>query len=243
MNDLIPIKETNGKQAVSARDLYQFLGYNPSQWKRWYESNILNEAFFEENVDYEALDIMSNGNPTKDFALTIEMAKELSMLARTDKGKQARQYFIECEKKLRQIFQIPQTYSEALKLAASQAEKIEHQSQQLRLQQPKVLFADAVTASNASILVGELAKILKQNGIEIGQNRLFEWLRNNSYLIRRQGTDYNMPTQKSMELELFQIKETPIVHGDGHVTVSKTVKVTGRGQEYFINKFLSKKAA
>ena len=103
---------------------------------------------------------------------------------------------------------------------------------------PKVLFADAVAVSGSTVLVGELAKILKQNGVEIGQNRLFGWLRRNGYLIRRQGTDYNMPTQYAMELGLFEIKETAVTHSDGHVTVSKTPKVTGRGQQYFISKFL-----
>lgn len=103
---------------------------------------------------------------------------------------------------------------------------------------PKVLFADAVSTAKTSILIGELAKLLKQNGVEIGQNRLFEWLRNNGYLIRRFGTDYNMPTQRSMEMGLFEIKETSIAHADGHTTVNKTPKVTGRGQAYFVNKFL-----
>lgn len=103
---------------------------------------------------------------------------------------------------------------------------------------PKVVFADAVTTSKSSILVGELAKLLRQNGVEMGQNRLFDWLRNNGYLIKRKGTDYNMPTQYSMELVLFEIKETSITRGDGHTTISKTSKVTGRGQVYFINKFL-----
>lgn len=104
-------------------------------------------------------------------------------------------------------------------------------------QKPKVIFADAVSVSHTSILVGELAKILKQNGIEVGQNRLFERLRDEGYLISRRGTDYNMPTQKSMELGLFEIKETSITHSDGHTSVSKTPKVTGKGQIYFINKY------
>lgn len=101
---------------------------------------------------------------------------------------------------------------------------------------PKVLFANSVETSKTSILVGELAKIMKQNGHEIGQNRLFEWLRNNNYLISRKGTDYNMPTQKSMNLGLFEIKETSITHADGHITVNKTPKITGKGQIYFMNK-------
>lgn len=110
--------------------------------------------------------------------------------------------------------------------------------QQAEADRPKVLFADAVSASHTSILVGELAKLLRQNGVDIGQNRLFSWLRDNGYLIRRSGTDYNMPTQRAMEMGLFSIKETAITRSDGSVTVSKTVKVTGRGQTYFVDKFL-----
>lgn len=105
--------------------------------------------------------------------------------------------------------------------------------------QPKALFADAVSASHTTILVGELAKLLKQNGIDIGQNRLFAWMRANGYLIHRKGTDWNMPTQRSMQQGLFKVKETSIAHSNGSVTVSKTVKVTGKGQQYFINKFLN----
>lgn len=109
---------------------------------------------------------------------------------------------------------------------------------QIEADRPKVLFADAVSASKASILVGDMAKFLKQNGYEIGQNRLFALLREKGYLISRKGTSYNMPTQKSMELGLFEIKETAIPHSDGHVTINKTPKVTGKGQVYFTKKFL-----
>ncbi len=106
--------------------------------------------------------------------------------------------------------------------------------------EPKVVFADAVSVSDGTILIGELAKILKGNGIEIGQNRLFEKLRRDGYLIKRKGMDYNAPTQKAMELGLFKVKETAITHSDGHVTISKTTKVTGKGQQYFISLFLGK---
>ena len=106
--------------------------------------------------------------------------------------------------------------------------------------EPKVVFADAVSVSSGTILIGELAKILKGNGIEIGQNRLFEKLRQDGYLIKRQGTDYNAPTQRAMELGLFKVKETAITHSDGHVTISKTTKVTGKGQQYFINLLLGR---
>lgn len=108
---------------------------------------------------------------------------------------------------------------------------------------PKEIFADAVSASDQTILIGDLAKLIKQNGHDIGQKRMFEWLRNNGYLIKRQGADYNSPTQRAMELGLFRIKETAVTHSDGHVTVSKTVKVTGKGQAYFVNKLLGAKGA
>ena len=111
------------------------------------------------------------------------------------------------------------------------AEKVEQDK-------PKVLFADAVATAHTSILVGELAKLLKQNGVDIGQNRLFRWLREQGYLIRRNGADFNMPTQKAMELGLFEIKETAITHADGHTSVNKTPKVTGKGQQYFVKRFL-----
>lgn len=104
---------------------------------------------------------------------------------------------------------------------------------------PKVLFADSVSASKTSVLIFDLAKLLRQNGVNIGGNRLFAWMRENGYLVRRKGMDYNMPTQKSMEMGLFEVKETVITHSDGHVTTNKTPKVTGKGQVYFINKFLA----
>lgn len=111
---------------------------------------------------------------------------------------------------------------------------------QIEEMKPKVVFADAVATSHTSILVGELAKILKQNGIDMGQKRLFAWLREKGYLIKRQGTDYNMPTQKAMELGLFEIKEGSYVNGSGVNITTKTPKITGKGQQYFINKFLAK---
>ncbi len=129
---------------------------------------------------------------------------------------------------------------------AAQLEEKEKQNLQLtaKIEQdkPKVLFADAVSTAHTTILIGELAKLLKQNGIDIGEKRLFEWLRNHGYLINRKGTDYNAPTQRSMEKELFTVKETVITHPDGHISISKTTKVTGKGQQYFINKFLNKSA-
>lgn len=116
--------------------------------------------------------------------------------------------------------------------------RIRQLSQQTEEMRPKALFADSVAASDTTILIGELAKILKQNGVDMGQKRLFEWMRDNGYLIKRKGTDYNMPTQKAMELGLFQIKETVVAHSSGYTSINKTPKVTGKGQLFFINKFL-----
>ena len=135
-------------------------------------------------------------------------------------------------------YALPKDYPSALRALADAEERrmaLEAENEQNK---PKVLFANAVCASKTSILVGELAKLLKQNGVEIGQNRLFEWMRKNGYLIQRNGTDYNMPTQKAMELGLFEIKETVISHSDGHTSINKTPKVTGKGQQYFVQKFL-----
>lgn len=134
---------------------------------------------------------------------------------------------------------IPRTLPDALNAYAREIEAHQKTQALLEAQRPKVLFADSVAASHTSILVGELAKILHQNGIkDMGQNRLFTWMRNNGYLISRKGTDYNSPTQRAMELGLFQIKETIVSHADGHTSISKTTKVTGKGQQYFINKLL-----
>ncbi len=168
----------------------------------------------------------------------------MAMLERNEKGKQVRRYFIQVERKYKEAVhtKLPQG-KELLALAVLEAQKtIEQQKEDIARMKPKEIFADAVSASKASILVGELAKILKQNGVDTGEKRLFAWLRNNGYLIRRKGTDYNIPTQYSMELELFEAKETTISHADGHVTVSKTPKVTGKGQQYFINKFIGEVA-
>lgn len=124
---------------------------------------------------------------------------------------------------------------------AEQQGQINAQQQQLDAQAPKVLFADAVSTSKRCILVGELAKILRQNGVDMGEKRLFAWLREHGYLMKRNGIP-NYPTQRSMDLKLFEIKETPIVHSDGHTTLSITTKVTPKGQIYFTEKFLGKRA-
>ena len=235
-NQLIPISENNaGEVIVSGRELHKFLGIK-TRYDIWF--NRMKEYGFTENTDFVlVVQKCTTNNPKNpvteitDHAIKLDMAKEICMIQRNEKGKQARQYFITVEK----AWNSPEMIMKrALEFANKKV--IELQSK-IQISRPKVIFADSVTASKTSILVGELAKIIKQNGHDIGQNRLFQWLRDNGYLISRKGTDYNMPTQKSMELELFEIKETSITHSDGHISVSKTPKVTGKGQVYFVNKF------
>lgn len=139
--------------------------------------------------------------------------------------------------KIEEVLLNPDTIIQLATTLKEEQQKRIQAERQLEEQKPKVIFADAVSTSGTSILVGELAKIMRQNGIDTGQNRLFQWLRDNGYLIKRKGTDYNMPTQYSMDLGLFEVKETVITHADGHTSISKTPKVTGKGQIYFINKF------
>ncbi|MDS6285731.1 phage regulatory protein/antirepressor Ant [Clostridioides difficile] len=143
---------------------------------------------------------------------------------------------------------LPTTYKEALQqllIEVEEKEQLQLENQEkdkvIQLQQPKVLFADAVSASNNSILIGELAKLIKQNGVDIGQNRLFAWMRENGYLIKRKGEDYNIPTQKSMNLRIMEVKKRVINNPDGSTKVTRTVKITGKGQVYFVNKFKSSK--
>lgn len=143
--------------------------------------------------------------------------------------------------KLEEIMNDPDAWIKVLTALKEERTAKEQLQLEAAKNEPKVVFADAVSVSEGTILIGELAKILKGNGIEIGQNRLFERLRQNGYLIKRKGTDYNAPTQKAMELGLFRVKETAITHSDGHVTISKTTKVTGKGQQYFINLFLGER--
>ena len=116
--------------------------------------------------------------------------------------------------------------------------KILERDKQIETMKPKAIFADAVAASHTSILIGDLAKLISQNGVNIGQKRLFKWLRDNGYLIKREGSDRNMPTQRSMEMKLFEVKESTISNPDGSVRITRTPKVTGKGQQYFVNKFL-----
>lgn len=237
MNELIKVTYDSERPTISGRDLHAALEVE-TPYHKWFPR--MCEYGFTENSDFWTfLSESTGGRPSTDHQLTIDMAKEICMLQRSEKGKQFRQYFIEIERQ----WNTPEAVmARALQMANRQIEEIK--SHNIRLEakieedKPKVLFAEAVAASKTSILIGELAKLLKQNGVEIGQNRLFEWMRGNGYLISRKGSDYNMPMQRYMEMGLFEIKESTSVNGDGSIKTNKTPKVTGKGQAYFINKFL-----
>jgi len=232
MNELINVTlNDNQEPVVSGRQLHEALGVN-SRYTTWFDR--MKEYGFTEGQDFlPNLGKSTGGRQATDHIIKLDMAKEIAMIQRTERGKQVRQYFIQVEKD----FNSPEKImARALLMADQKVHKLEAQ---IEADRPKVLFADAVSASKSSCLIGELAKILKQNGIDIGQNKLFQWLRSNGYLISRRGESWNQPTQKSMQLGLFELKKTNINHADGHTTVNTTTKVTGKGQQYFINKFLN----
>lgn len=238
MNEIL--KVNNDTQTVSARELHERLKIN-TRFNDWFPRMV--EYGFSDGLDfYSKMSKTENGGrPSKDYDISIDMAKQICMIQRTPEGKAVRQYLIDLEK----AWNTPeQVMARALKFADKEIEKLKKSNAGLlednKRMKPKEIFADAVSASHTSILVGDMAKLLKQNGVEIGQKRLFEWLRENGYLIKRKGSDWNMPTQKSMEMGLFDIKESTVNSPDGSVRINRTTKVTGKGQQYFINKFLIK---
>lgn len=235
MNEIINVTlNDNHEPVVSGRQLHEALDVK-TKYADWFNRMI--DYGFAENQDFLLLkneqQTGRGGHNRVDHIIKLDMAKEIAMIQRTERGKQVRQYFIQVEKD----FNSPEKImARALLMADKKVHKLEAR---IEADRPKVLFAEAVSASHTSILVGELAKLLKQNGVEMGANRLFNWLRAHGYLIKRNGRDWNMPTQKSVEMGLIRVKETSITHADGHITVSKTPLVTGKGQQYFINKFLN----
>ena len=234
MNEIINVTlNDNHEPVVSGRQLHEALGVK-TPYSMWFDRMV--EYGFTENQDFLLNNFVKQtgrgGHNKVDHVIKLDMAKEIAMIQRTARGKKVRQYFIQVEKD----FNSPEKImARALLMADQKVHKLEAQ---IEADKPKVLFADAVSASHTSILVGDLAKLISQNGFKIGANRLFSWLRGNGYLIKKRGASWNMPTQKSMELGLFEIKETNIQHADGHISINKTSKVTGKGQQYFINKFL-----
>ena len=234
MNELIRVDFTGERPAVSARELHEFLGVG-THFKDWFPR--MCEYGFTEGADYTPLifEHPQNRQPTRDYAVSIDMAKEICMLQRNEKGKMARQYFLQLEKDWNSPEKV---MARALQIADKKIKELEENKLALeaeaRANAPLVLFAKGVEGSSNSILVRDMAKILNQNGIQIGGNRLFEWMRQNGYLVKQKGRDRNMPTQRAMELGLFEIKETVVSRTNGTET-HRTPLITGKGQTYFYN--------
>jgi anti-repressor protein len=237
MNELakiIPINTENPERiTVFARDLHAFLEVD-TRFNDWFPR--MCEFGFEEGKDFYSFlsKTQNGGRPSRDAELTIDMAKEICMLQRNEKGKIARRYFVELEK----AWNSPEkVMARALQIANNQVKQLQAK---IEADAPAVFFAEAVTGADTNILIRDMAKLLAQNGADIGGNRLFEVLRRDGYLIKS-GSDYNMPTQKAMELGLFFVKETPRIAKEGAV-IDRTTKVTPKGQKYFINRYAPKKA-
>lgn len=242
MNELLNVNFDT--QTVSARELHEQLHIG-TKFTTWFE-RMKEYGFTEGNEFFPKMGETSEsgGRPSVDYDISVDMAKQICMIQRTPEGKQCRQYLLDLEK----AWNTPeQVMARALKIANRTIDNLKEHNTKLiedcERMKPKEIFADAVSASKTSILIGDLAKLICQNGCQIGQKRLFEWMRANGYLILRKGFDYNMPTQRSMEMGLFEIKESTHLNGDGMNVISKTPKVTGKGQQYFINKFMKQAEA
>lgn len=245
MNNQLVHANTDGTLTTTSEVIADGVGI---QHKNVLETIRKNQADFEEfgRVAFETRTRQTAGGAQKTTIAVLN--REQSMFAMTlfrntpvvvDFKKRLIKAFIELERQVApQAPALPQDYASALRELAASVEEKEKAQAELEAARPKVVFADAVATSKSEILIGELAKILRGNGIQIGQTRLFTWMRENGFLIRRKGTDWNMPTQRAMELGLFRIKETAVTHSDGHTTVNKTPKVTGTGQQYFVERFL-----
>lgn len=239
-NELVPVYTTStGEKEVYGTELHRILEVK-SHYRDWVK-NRLNDIGAIENEDFEGAEILApSGQTARDHIICLDTAKEMAMLERNEKGKQVRRYFIQIEKKYKSsTFGMVPTGKQLMALAMMEAQKtIAEQEQTIQRMKPKEIFADAVAASDSTILIGELAKILCQNGVDTGEKRLFHWMRQEGFLIRRKGTDYNMPTQRSMEMMLFEVRERVINKPDGSTMITKTTVVTGKGQQYFTNGLL-----
>lgn len=234
MDQLIKVEVKNNQQVLSARDLYNGLEI-AQRFSRWVDNNF---DIFEEGIDFykcTSSTVVNNGavREIDDYIITIDMAKQLAMMVRNDNGKRYRKYFLKLEEK----------WNDPQEVVKRGYEILQSENNQLRIEndqlKPKALFADTIAASDDTILVRDLAKFLRQNGINIGQNRLFNWLRDKGYLIKK--SNGYTPTQKAMDLELFEVSEWTISNNNGKPKIKLTTRVTGKGQNYFVNKFLKAK--
>lgn len=241
MTDII-LSTQNGEPVASSRQIAESFG---KEHKHVLDAvkNLVAENSAAKSMFYPA----TFENRGKQYPMYLMNRDGFSLLVMGFTGKAALEWklkyiaaFNEMEKKLAQRPQLSRAELMAQALIAAHDE-LEHKDRQIAELTPKGIFADAVSASKKSILVGELAKLLCQNGVQIGQNRLFVWMRERGYLIKDpKRSDYNMPTQRAVEQGLFEIKETTVVHSDGHTSINKTPKVTGKGQVYFVNQFMKR---
>lgn len=245
MNELIPINYEGEQPTVSARELHTGLEIT-DRFSRWFER--MSAYGFSEGNDFTSVKsstLVNNGAEREitDYRISIDMAKQICMIQRSEKGRQYRQYFLDLEKAWNTPEQI---FARALKMADQTIAKLKDTNKSLvekiEADRPKTIFADAVSTSHTSILIGDLAKLICQNGVQTGQKRLFQWMRENGYLMKS-GASYNMPMQRYIEQGLFEVKESSVQNPDGSVRVTRTTKVTGKGQLYFINKFLGNEMA
>lgn len=235
MNELITVNADT--MTVSARDLHKALEIE-KRFSAWFETNCVG---FVEGEDFSRVYLKVQANryggeqELQDYALSLDMAKHICLMSRTEKGKQCRQYLINLEKAWNDPAQV---MARALKVADQTIAQLSARAEQLEIEnkamQPKAIFADAVSASDTSILVRDLAKIIKQNGKEMGEKRFYKWLREHGYIIKGS----TQPTQRAMEMGLFEIVERTVQRADMPPIVTSTTKITGKGQQYFINKLL-----
>lgn len=252
---LVPVYEdTESRRVVNARELHAFLGVG-KDFSNWIKDRI-DKYGFTEGEDFAVCSpnlvskTGSGGHNAKDYLLTLDTAKEIAMAENSERGRQVRKYFIACERKLKDLREKGLS-SDEMEEALTNPDTMlrivsrwrDERNKRLALESkieedaPKVIFADAVAASKTTLLVGDVAKLLRQNGVMVGQQRLFEWLRENGWLMKA-GSSRNMPTQAAMERGLFEVKETTICRPDGSIHISKTPKVTGRGQRFIVNCFI-----
>ncbi len=238
MNGIIAVNSDT--QTVSARELHENLNIG-TRFNDWFSR--MCEYGFAEGMDFYSKKSKTDctGRPGTDYDISIDMAKQICMIQRTPEGKKCRQYLIELEKAWNSPEQV---MARVLKIADKQIESLRARNgileKDVDRMKPKEIFADAVAASHSSILIGELAKIIRQNGIDTGEKRLFQWMRQGRLPDPEEWDGFNMPTQRGMEMKLFEIRERTITNPDGSIRITKTVLVTGKGQQYFINRFLKK---